>query len=239
MAVETATYISQLDSSLPTGGSPKSEGDDHLRLLKAVIKAQFPNFGTAAVNTTVAELNYMVGVTSGVQTQLNTLTSTKAAKAGDTYTGTHDFTGATALIAPSPATGDNSSKVPTTAWVVSLALAGTLPGQAGKAGRFVQTDGTTPTWQTMYGPASVITGNTTAVVGRAYVLNAALTLTLPASPNADDLVHVIDISNTSSCVIGRNGSNIMGLAEDFNLDNSYSSLTFVYVDATRGWLMFP
>ena len=238
MTVETATYISQLNPTLPTSGDPKAEGDNHIRLGKSVMQNQWPNFTAAAVLATVAEHNYLVGVTSPIQGQLGVLTSTKAAKAGDTYTGAHNFTGAT-LTAATPATGDNSSKVPTTAWVVSLSLSSSLPGQAGNAGKFIQTDGTTPTWQTIYGPASVIATNTAAVSGRAYVLNAALTLTLPATPNAGDVVHVIDISNTSSCVIARNGSNILSLAEDFNLDNSYSTLSFVYVDATRGWLIFP
>lgn len=238
MTVETATSISQLDATLPTSGDPKAEGDNHLRLIKSVLKTQFPNFGTAAMTASVAELNYVVGVTSGIQAQFNTLTSTKAAKAGDTYTGAHNFTGAT-LTTATPSAGDNSTRVPTTAWVTSLSLSSSLPGQPGNAGKFIQTDGATATWQTIYGPASVIATNTAAVSGRAYVLNAALTLTLPAAPNAGDAVHVIDISNTSSCVIGRNGSNILSLAEDFNLDNSYSTLSFVYVDATRGWLIFP
>lgn len=44
MALETATYIDDLDVSNPVGASdPKSQGDDHIRLLKAVLKATFPN----------------------------------------------------------------------------------------------------------------------------------------------------------------------------------------------------
>ena len=118
MTVETASYISQLDPTLPTAADPKSEGDNQLRLVKTVLKTQFPNFGTAAMNASVAELNYMVGVTSLVQTQLNTLTSAKAAKAGDTYTGAHDFTGGTIAV-PTATVGDATTKAASTAFVRS------------------------------------------------------------------------------------------------------------------------
>ena len=43
MTVESAVYINTLNSALPPGTDPKGEGDDHLRLLKAVLKATFPN----------------------------------------------------------------------------------------------------------------------------------------------------------------------------------------------------
>lgn len=45
MTVESASYISQLNAALPSAagaGDPVGEGDDHLRLLKAVLKATFP-----------------------------------------------------------------------------------------------------------------------------------------------------------------------------------------------------
>jgi len=43
MALETGTYISDLTATNPTATDPKSEGDDHLRLIKSTIKATFPN----------------------------------------------------------------------------------------------------------------------------------------------------------------------------------------------------
>ena len=49
MTVESASYISQLAATNPASGDPKSEGDDHVRLIKTVLKTQFPNFGTAAM----------------------------------------------------------------------------------------------------------------------------------------------------------------------------------------------
>lgn len=43
MGLESATYVSDLNSSNPTGSDNTSQGDDHLRLLKTVMKATFPN----------------------------------------------------------------------------------------------------------------------------------------------------------------------------------------------------
>lgn len=43
MGLETSTYISGLTSSWPPSGDPKSQGDDHLRLIKGVLQATFPN----------------------------------------------------------------------------------------------------------------------------------------------------------------------------------------------------
>lgn len=61
MGLETATYISQLNASNPVGATdPKSQGDDHLRLIKLVLQAQFPNLGAAAVTATAARINEVV-----------------------------------------------------------------------------------------------------------------------------------------------------------------------------------
>lgn len=60
MTVESATYISQLNTANPTGADAKSEGDDHLRLLKSVLRAQFPNFGAAALTASNTQLDKLV-----------------------------------------------------------------------------------------------------------------------------------------------------------------------------------
>jgi hypothetical protein len=82
----------------------------------------------------------------------------------------------------------------------------------------------------------VISGNTTAVRSRTYVFTATLTLTLPASPTAGDMVSYANRSGTSTPVIARNGQNIMGLAEDLTVDNVNYFATLVFADATRGWI---
>ena len=65
MALESGTYISQLNSSNPTTSDDVAEGDDHLRLIKAVLKNQFSGLsGTTAISSSEAELNILDGVTS-------------------------------------------------------------------------------------------------------------------------------------------------------------------------------
>lgn len=43
MGLEIATYVSGLTASWPTSGEPKSQGDDHLRLIKGALQSTFPN----------------------------------------------------------------------------------------------------------------------------------------------------------------------------------------------------
>lgn len=43
MGLETGTYISDLVTTNPISGDSKSVGDDHLRLIKSVLKTTFPN----------------------------------------------------------------------------------------------------------------------------------------------------------------------------------------------------
>lgn len=42
MPLETANTIAELDQRWPRGGESASQGDDHLRMIKAVLKKQFP-----------------------------------------------------------------------------------------------------------------------------------------------------------------------------------------------------
>lgn len=55
MGLESATYISDLNTANPDGADGKSQGDDHLRLIKAVLKATFPNI-TGAVSADQSSL---------------------------------------------------------------------------------------------------------------------------------------------------------------------------------------
>ena len=84
---------------------------------------------------------------------------------------------------------------------------------------------------------SVISTNTTAVKDYLYVLTASLTLTLPASPSAGDSLKIVNLSNVATCVIARNGSNIMGVADDLTLDNVNANFEIIYAAATQGWVI--
>lgn len=133
MALENGTYISDLVSTNPTSSDPKSQGDDHLRLIKSTVKATFPNV-TGSVTPTHTELNYVDGVTSAIQTQIDL----KAPLASPALTGTP--------TAPTATAGDNTTKIATTAFVVATSLNTNLPGQTGNGGKLITTDGTTASW---------------------------------------------------------------------------------------------
>ena len=82
----------------------------------------------------------------------------------------------------------------------------------------------------------------TAATGVGYFTDTsggAFNVTLPASPSAGNVVAVADYSNTwdtNSLTIARNGSNIEGSASDFVCNAEGATITFVYVDATKGWV---
>jgi len=83
----------------------------------------------------------------------------------------------------------------------------------------------------------VINTNTTAVANSVYVLTANLTLTLPASPSSGDSIKISNRSGVATCVLARNGSNIMGSASDLTLDTASASFELIYSDATNGWVI--
>ena len=322
MTIETALYPTQLNATLPPQSDIVREGAGHLRLLKTVVKTTFPNLG-GAWNATQTEANYIVGVTSPIQTQLNakgaiagqtwtgahtfngtnvlsaattigavtpteitylsgvtspiqtqfaakaslsgatytgahnysgassvtlpaatsigSITSTelgyvdgvtapiqaqldsKADITGESYTGTHDFTGG-ALKAPTMTAGTATTDVATTAFVASAALATALPGQTGNAGKFVTTDGTTATWRFPVLVDRPVSGTSvTAAAGDMCVLNnvAATTVTLPPSPANDDLIGIYAANRLETNIVNGNGNNICGLAEAMTIDNPY------------------
>jgi hypothetical protein len=70
-------------------------------------------------------------------------------------------------------------------------------------------------WQT-----TIKTGDFTAVSGEGYFINTtsgAITMTLPASPSAGAIVSFSDYAktfDTNSLTVGRNSSNIAGVAND-------------------------
>ena len=72
MAIETFGFIDDLNAANPTATDNVSEGDDHIRGVKATLKSTFPNV-TGAITATETELNYVDGVTSNIQTQLDNI----------------------------------------------------------------------------------------------------------------------------------------------------------------------
>jgi hypothetical protein len=100
-----------------------------------------------------------------------------------------------------------------------------------------------------FGPTGAVSWNTTkitadpnpAVSGVGYfadTTSSAFTVTLPAAPSAGDIVALSDYTGTwatNNITVGRNSSNINGAASDLILNQSNTTATLIYVDATEGW----
>ena len=84
---------------------------------------------------------------------------------------------------------------------------------------------------------SVISTDTTAVSGNLYVFTANLTLTLPLSPSVGNYVKFSNRSGVATCVIARNGENIMGVASDLTIDKLDTGLELIYTGAAQGWVL--
>lgn len=96
------------------------------------------------VTASAAEINRLSGVTSDVQTQINTLNTTvatKAPSADPTFTGT---------VTATAFAGDGSG----------LTGVDSLPTQTGYAGKFLTTDGTAPAWETLEAETEITSNRT-------------------------------------------------------------------------------
>lgn len=136
MGLETATYISDLVITNPVSTDPKSQGDDHIRLLKSTIKSTFPNV-TGAISPTQGDLNSVTGAAS---------------------------TGASINVVTQPV-GDASLKAASTAFVAAQAFSAALPGQVGNSGKFLATDGSSASWASAVTPSGTQTLSNKTIVG--------------------------------------------------------------------------
>jgi hypothetical protein len=84
---------------------------------------------------------------------------------------------------------------------------------------------------------SVISASANAVAFYVYVFTADLTLTLPATPEIGQWVKISNRSGVATCVLGRNGNNIMGAALDLTLDTAAASFELIYSGTAQGWVI--
>jgi hypothetical protein len=81
----------------------------------------------------------------------------------------------------------------------------------------------------------------TGVSGNGYFVNTtcgAVTVTLPGSPSAGDIISIADYASTfqtNNLTLCNNSSKINGVCATAGLSTQGQSVTLVYVDATRGW----
>jgi hypothetical protein len=81
----------------------------------------------------------------------------------------------------------------------------------------------------------------TSTSGDGFFINTtsgSVTVTLPGSPSAGDIVAFKDYANTwdtNNVTLARNGSKINGVCGCGNLNTESQSVTLIYVDGTKGW----
>tara|TARA_A100001234_G_C12584120_1_gene367459 strand:- start:223 stop:855 length:633 start_codon:yes stop_codon:yes gene_type:complete len=80
---------------------------------------------------------------------------------------------------------------------------------------------------------TIVNREFTSVIGIG--TTAGVTVTLPASPQPGWLAGVGIAGTFTDTIVGRNGSNIMGLSEDMTIDVAYLNVSFLYIDGTIGW----
>jgi len=90
---------------------------------------------------------------------------------------------------------------------------------------------------------TVKTSDFTAVAGEGYFVNTtsgAVTVTLPSSPSAGDVVAFKDYANTfdtNPLTLNRNSEPIGGDADNKRLKTEGIAVTLIYIDSTKGWLV--
>jgi hypothetical protein len=204
-------FFNRLFDVLPLSiGRSQAVEDEFLRVEQGFdnVRARFPNVD-GAVNATHTDLDRVVGLTGNAQAQIDALNAAKAAKAGDTYTGVHNFAGAQSVSLPAPT-------------------------QAGHAARLV--DAQAAAFGTPVYPWITVTANTQMQAGYGYAVRTnlgAYTLTLPASPTAGQMVFITDLGSnaaTNNITVARNGQTIMGLAEDFVINASHVTVALQFIE---------
>ncbi len=90
---------------------------------------------------------------------------------------------------------------------------------------------------------TVKTASFTATSGDGFFVDStsgAITVTLPASPSANDIVAVADYAGTAATnniTIARNGSNFEGGTENGSISINRQTATLIFVDSTQGWIV--
>ena len=150
MALESATYINDLNAANPAATDGLAQADDHFRLIKGAVKATFPNVTGAitathgaidaaatfagAITASAAEINVLDGISAGLTSaELSVL---------DGVTATTSQINASSLIGTLPVMGTlaEGSVVVGNSSSVASAVA------IGASGTVLKSDGTTISW---------------------------------------------------------------------------------------------
>jgi len=150
MALETATYINDLNAANPAATDALAQADDHFRLIKGAVKATFPNVTGAitathgaldaaatfagAITASAAEINVLSGISAGLTpAELSVL---------DGVTATTSQLNSSSLIGTLPVMGTIAEG----SVVVGNSSSAASAVAIGSAGTVLKSDGTTISW---------------------------------------------------------------------------------------------
>ena len=174
MGIETFQYIDDLVETNPTSTDNVSEGDNHIRGIKTTLKNTFPNV-TGAVTPTETELNYVDGVTSAIQTQIDSKSNTA------TTTEKTSSTGSTQLPAGTTAQRDVTPTAGYLRWNTTDTSAEVYDGSAWTAvgGGNSTDEGLYEHAHTISANYSITSGNN-AITAGPITINTGVSVTVPS-----------------------------------------------------------
>jgi hypothetical protein len=205
MAVDSAAHIASLNPLIPTGSDQVAEADNNFRQLKAVLVTDFPNIA-GPVTATHTELNYVDGVTSAIQPQIDA----KAPIASPTFTGTP--------AAPTASLGTSTTQLATTGFVQAA-----IANVNAQVALTLAIDSATS--------VQLVAGQHTTCTNAATV-----TATLPAAPVANQRCRVTFTNALYSNVIDPGAEKIFSASGTRTVNALHASPEFTYVNSTIGWV---
>ena len=165
-------------------------------------------------------MNRLVGVTAAVQTQIDA----KGAIAGQTWTGTHTFSGTLAasgtITVVTQALTDDSTKAASTAWAKAYAdnKFATVASQP---------------WNT----TTTATSKTLSAFEFCRVTASGQTITLPASPTAGVTRVGVAFNSGVTGTLDPGSEKIMDSAGTMTCSTPGLVVVLLYLDSTKGWVL--
>lgn len=221
VTAETGTFTTTLSGAFITGTSVRATAITGTSISGTTVSGPTANITVARVTGTLTAPTF-----EGTEGDITTIT---------TETGTFSD-----LISGASFKADSNTTVITDAGNVKPFGLFSFPGNLGTSGATLISKGNgTTQWNAGSANYSVevVTGAITGVAGTMYVMTTGTTITLPVTPATGDFLIIRNQSDSTTGVVDRNGSNIMGLAENVVINDLNFKTEFIFYGGTEGWVL--